>query len=501
MTVLVNVSADGNVAPPMVLFPYKRLPNNIKSTVSSWWGLGNTESGWMTMESFYEYVANVFYPWLQQQEISLPVVLFLDGHSSHISLPLTTFCKEKGIVLVALLPNSTHVLQPLDVAVFRPVKGTWRDIVREFRVKHNYTKLKRTDFCREVQKCFHRSLKPETIMSGFKCCGLYPFNEQNIDYDKLLSKVKKHQDKLSEANQNTLFNTQQMSNIDNNEQFKKQFESRLSQNILKSFKEAGNQWTGDPTYEKLFLFWKSLTSSESIFEDQTDSALDIGETTFTNNVDIENVYDSVNFDIRSDGILTPLSYEEANHIRKVIPKSSQVSLSSINVFPTIEENKFEANSLLPKPLVDSPVLIEIIGPRLSEVTPPQKKRLLREEKAQQILRSSTPELSKCSSTAPSVSEIENADDEVNSCSSPVSLRPNRWQKKTLINKYSEEIDTLQNSLIMPTTSKAPMPIVIEHITPPTPFKGIPTPFKNAFFFRKPTILLKPKNSLKRLLPP
>ncbi|XP_075975831.1 uncharacterized protein LOC142976394 isoform X1 [Anticarsia gemmatalis] len=191
LTVLVNVSADGNVAPPMVLFPYERLPNNIKSTVPSGWGLGNTESGWMNMESFYEYVANVFYPWLRQQEITLPVALFLDGHTSHISLPLTTFCKEKGIVLVALLPSSTHVLQPLDVAVFRPVKETWRDIVREFREKHKEAKLKRTDFPREVEKCFDRSLKPETIISGFKCCGLYPFDEKNIDYDNLLSKVQK----------------------------------------------------------------------------------------------------------------------------------------------------------------------------------------------------------------------------------------------------------------------------------------------------------------------
>lgn len=31
LTVLVNASADGNIAPPMVLFPYKRLPNNITS--------------------------------------------------------------------------------------------------------------------------------------------------------------------------------------------------------------------------------------------------------------------------------------------------------------------------------------------------------------------------------------------------------------------------------------------------------------------------------------
>lgn len=62
LTVLVNASADGSIAPPMVLFPYSRLPDNIESTVPLGWGLGSTESGWMDMESFYQYVTNVFYP-------------------------------------------------------------------------------------------------------------------------------------------------------------------------------------------------------------------------------------------------------------------------------------------------------------------------------------------------------------------------------------------------------------------------------------------------------
>ncbi|KAI5646769.1 DDE superfamily endonuclease domain-containing protein [Phthorimaea operculella] len=202
LTVLVNVSANGDIAPPMVLFPYKRMPKYLKFSVPGSWGLGHSESGWMNMEAFYEYITNVYYPWLVKKEIPLPVILFLDGHTSHISLPLTTFCNEKGIILVALLPNSTHVLQPLNDAVFRPVKDTWRATVREFMVKNNYTKLKRTDFAPEVQKCFDRCLKPETIKSGFECCGLYPFDPNNINYVKLLSKVKKRQEKLSSSGAN-----------------------------------------------------------------------------------------------------------------------------------------------------------------------------------------------------------------------------------------------------------------------------------------------------------
>lgn len=72
--------------------------------------------------------------------------------------------------------------------------------------------------------------------------------------------------------------------------FKKQFESRLSPDTLKSFQEAGNHWTNNPTYEKLFLFWKSLTSPGSL-ESQESTALEIGEK-FTNNIDEENVLDA-----------------------------------------------------------------------------------------------------------------------------------------------------------------------------------------------------------------
>lgn len=181
LTVLVNASADGNMAPPMAVFPYKTLPDSIKSTFPSWWGLGNTDSGWMNMETFYEYVVNVFYPWLLLKKTTLPVVLFLDGDTSHISLPLTTFCKQKGIELFALPQNSTHGLHPLDTAVFESVQETWRDIVREFTSKHICEKICLMDFSAEVQKCFERSLDPEVIRSGFECCGLYPFQNPNID--------------------------------------------------------------------------------------------------------------------------------------------------------------------------------------------------------------------------------------------------------------------------------------------------------------------------------
>lgn len=70
-------------------------------------------------------MANVFHPWLQKKQISSPVIIFLDGHYSLLTYHLSKLCSEIGIVIIALNPNATHVIQPLGVAVFGPLKKKW----------------------------------------------------------------------------------------------------------------------------------------------------------------------------------------------------------------------------------------------------------------------------------------------------------------------------------------------------------------------------------------
>lgn len=126
LTVLVNASASGEVAPPMIVFPYERIPATIANSIPDIWGIGKSESGWMTSESFYEYVTNVFHPWLLTNKVPMPILFFIDGHSSHVTKHLSEFCEKNLIELVALYPNATHLLQPMDVAVFHPIKAAWK---------------------------------------------------------------------------------------------------------------------------------------------------------------------------------------------------------------------------------------------------------------------------------------------------------------------------------------------------------------------------------------
>ena len=71
-----------------------------------------------------------------KEETPLPVFVFIDGHASHFSIELSKFCSKNGIILVALFPNATHILQPLDAAVFGPMKAKWKSFCRQWRIDH-----------------------------------------------------------------------------------------------------------------------------------------------------------------------------------------------------------------------------------------------------------------------------------------------------------------------------------------------------------------------------
>ena len=85
---------------------------------------GLSENGWIDimMELFKLWFFNHF---LCHAGASQPLLLLLDGHSSHYNLEAITLARENGIIIFTLVPHTTHELQPLDTAVFGPLKKNW----------------------------------------------------------------------------------------------------------------------------------------------------------------------------------------------------------------------------------------------------------------------------------------------------------------------------------------------------------------------------------------
>ena len=53
-------------------------------------------------------------------------LLILDEHNSHVSMEVVKISMESGLDIVSLPSHTSHGLQPLDVAWFKPFKTTFR---------------------------------------------------------------------------------------------------------------------------------------------------------------------------------------------------------------------------------------------------------------------------------------------------------------------------------------------------------------------------------------
>jgi hypothetical protein len=82
ITVMATFSANGNIVPSMLIFPYKKMPKAIVESVPNNWALGRSDSGWINSEVFYEYIANHFIPFLKSSNIIRPVVPTFCGWTS-----------------------------------------------------------------------------------------------------------------------------------------------------------------------------------------------------------------------------------------------------------------------------------------------------------------------------------------------------------------------------------------------------------------------------------
>ena len=107
-------------------------------------------------------------------------VIIGDNLSSHFSEAVFELCRAHNVSFVCLPPNSTHILQPLDVAYFAPMKSAWRKILRTFKERNPQVgvipKSSFPEMLRDLMKAMQLTSRTNLI-SGFRTTGIHPLNE------------------------------------------------------------------------------------------------------------------------------------------------------------------------------------------------------------------------------------------------------------------------------------------------------------------------------------
>ena len=257
LTALITCNAKGQLVTGLVLFKGSRLPDNVLNFLPNTLSAGKTINGWMTGESFYEYFTNVFYPWCLKQKIRFPIIVYLHGHGSHLTLPLSDFCIENQIELMPLYPNATHLIQPLDVGLFAPLKQKYLNAVAEWVQEHNGNPLTKENLA-TVLTTAPRSLNLEKIIPpDFKRSGLYPLNADAVSYHRILGY--KPND-TSNSEQEPSANPDTTSSV-----CLSVLEKSISAEILEIFKQsaANGIWEGPDCSRDLVDFWLKCYKASS----------------------------------------------------------------------------------------------------------------------------------------------------------------------------------------------------------------------------------------------
>ena len=111
------ICAAGFSIPPMLI--YDRKPLHPDMTIGEIPGTfyGFTSNGWMDQKLFENWLVSHF---LRYAPPVRPLLLLLDGHSSHYSpSAICIAAKEQP-------PHTSHISQPLDRGCFGPLKVAWR---------------------------------------------------------------------------------------------------------------------------------------------------------------------------------------------------------------------------------------------------------------------------------------------------------------------------------------------------------------------------------------
>jgi len=84
------------------------------------------------------------------------------------------------VVILCLPPNTTHLIQPLDISVFAPIKTAWKAILKQYKLETRGQRVSKEVFPSLIKKLWDAAFKPDHCKGGFRRAGIIPFSREHV---------------------------------------------------------------------------------------------------------------------------------------------------------------------------------------------------------------------------------------------------------------------------------------------------------------------------------
>ena len=162
--------------PPYLIYPRKRITDVLKVGALAGTTFRCSDSGWVNSELFMDW----FKLFTEMIPPTRPILFIVDGHASHISVEVIEYAQKNQIHMLCLPAHTTHLLQPLDVGVFKSLKSFYYKACKEYTTDHPGRVITTDVIASLLADAWPQSITPINIMSGFKKSGTYLLNPWEI---------------------------------------------------------------------------------------------------------------------------------------------------------------------------------------------------------------------------------------------------------------------------------------------------------------------------------
>ena len=185
--VLMRSNAVALCIPPLVVYPGCNFHQTFIENFYSHFPMaifGHSTNGWMDVDLFEKWLEELFIPETEKACILKPVLPVIDGTKCHISLPISEHCDDNNIFLYTLLPNATHLIEPLDLSLMGSIKTNYRECISKW-LQNNPGGIYDKNAFIKVFAEVHNKAAAENAVSSFCHTGIFPWDPTKVDDKKL----------------------------------------------------------------------------------------------------------------------------------------------------------------------------------------------------------------------------------------------------------------------------------------------------------------------------
>lgn len=141
-----GANANGDQLPPLIVFQGKNIrdtwmaPDEKAFTNTTY---AASPNGWMQTDIFANYFKKSFLKYCVPER---PILVIFYGHSTHLSSETINTAIANNVTILKLPTHTSHLLQPLDLCVYKSLKSRWEDKLAAFQKKHIGAKIPMKEF-------------------------------------------------------------------------------------------------------------------------------------------------------------------------------------------------------------------------------------------------------------------------------------------------------------------------------------------------------------------